>query len=224
MTACSGASRRRTICIDENGVWFHLNVAEGQKTGFYLDQRDNHLVVQKLARGRRVLDAFCYSGGFGLHAAKGGATTVECVDASESALSLARQNAGINGLENIEFVRADVFRHLDVLSQAGRRYDMIILDPPKFARSRSSIPEALRGYRRLITLAVRLLSQDGILVMCCCSGLITHEMLDELMGQIAAEEKRDLQILARLGAAPDHPISATCLESGYLKCYVCRVI
>jgi 23S rRNA (cytosine1962-C5)-methyltransferase len=210
--------------IDENGVSFLVNLQEGQKTGFYLDQSDNHLLIKKWANGRRVLDAFCYSGGFGLHAAKGGAAQVECVDSSEAALNLARENARVNGLSNVDFFKADVFRHLDSLSQAGRRFEMIILDPPKFARSRSSIPEALRGYRRLLTLAVQMSTAGAILVMCCCSGLITQEMLNELMGQIAAEEKRDIQILARTGAAPDHPISATCLESGYLKCYVCRVV
>jgi 23S rRNA (cytosine1962-C5)-methyltransferase len=212
------------LTIEENGLRFLVNLVEGQKTGYYLDQRDNRLAAAKLARGRTVLDVFCYTGGFGLHAARAGAAGVECVDVSEPALALARANAERNGITGLTFTRADVFDHLDRLEKEGRRYGMVILDPPKFARSRSSIPEALRGYRRLQTLAVRLLEPDGVLVTCCCSGLISGEMLEELLAQIAAHEKREVQILARFGQAPDHPVSATCLESSYLKCFISRVV
>jgi 23S rRNA (cytosine1962-C5)-methyltransferase len=212
------------LTIEENGLRFLVNLVEGQKTGYYLDQRDNRLAVARLARGRTVLDAFCYTGGFGLHAARAGAAGVECVDVSEPALALARANAERNGITGVTFTRADVFDHLDRLEKEGRRYGMVILDPPKFARSRSSIPEALRGYRRLQTLAVRLLGPDSILITCCCSGLITGGMLEELLAQIAAHEKRDVQILSRFGQAHDHPVSATCLESSYLKCFISRVV
>jgi 23S rRNA (cytosine1962-C5)-methyltransferase len=209
--------------IKEHGLRFRVHLAEGQKTGFYLDQRDNRRAVAPLAAGRRVLDAFCYTGGFGLHAARAGATAVLGVDQSEPALALARENAALNNLTNLTFERGDVFARLDALATAGERFGLVVLDPPKFARDRKAVDEALRGYRRLQTLAVRLLEPEGFLATCCCSGLITADMLEELLAQIAAEEKRDIQILQRRGPAPDHPVSASCLESHYLKCIIARV-
>ena len=211
------------VVIEEHGLRFRVNLAEGQKTGFYLDQRDNRRAVARLAAGRDVLDAFCYTGGFGLHAARAGARSVLGVDQSEPALALARENAALNGLENLEFVRGDVFAELDALAARGARFGLVVLDPPKFARDRRAVDEALRGYRRLQTLALRLLEPDGFLATCCCSGLITADMLEELLAQLAAEEKRDIQILERRGPSPDHPVSASCLESHYLKCLITRV-
>lgn len=212
------------VMIEENGLRFLVHLAEGQKTGYYLDQRDNRQAVSRLTRGRRVLDAFCYSGGFGLYAARAGAREVLGVDVSAPALELARQNAALNGLANLTFDRGDVFARLDALHQAGERFGVVVLDPPKFARARGAVEEALRGYRRLQTLAIRLLEPDGILVTCCCSGLITMNMLEDLLAQLAAEERRDVQILERRGQAPDHPVAVTCLESTYLKCLISRVL
>jgi 23S rRNA (cytosine1962-C5)-methyltransferase len=209
--------------IEENGLHFRVNLAEGQKTGFYLDQRDNRAAAARLAAGRRVLDAFCYSGGFGLYAARAGAAAVLGVDQSEPALALARANADRNGLANVAFERAEVFDRLDALAAAGERFGLVVLDPPKFARDRKAVEEALRGYRRLYALAVRLLAPEGFLVACCCSGLITADMLEELFAQIAADAKRDVQLLERRGPAPDHPVSASCRESHYLKCLIARV-
>jgi 23S rRNA (cytosine1962-C5)-methyltransferase len=211
------------VAIEEDGLRFLVNLAEGQKTGFYLDQRDNRQAVAPLAAGRRVLDAFCYSGGFGLHAARAGAPAVVGVDSSEPALELARANARLNGLENVQFVAADVFDHLGALAAAGERFGVVILDPPKFARAQGAVEEALRGYRRLQTLGLRLLEADGILVTCCCSGLITGDMLGELLAQLAVEERREVQSLERRGQAADHPVAVTCPESSYLKCLVSRV-
>jgi len=116
-----------------------------------------------------------------------------------------------------------VFDHLAALVAEGRRFGVIVLDPPKFARAKHAIPEALRGYRRLQTLALRLLDADGVLVTCCCTGLITMDMLDELLAQVAAEERRDVQILERHGQAADHPVAVSCLETNYLKCLIARV-
>jgi 23S rRNA (cytosine1962-C5)-methyltransferase len=219
-----GSLPAEPITIDESGLRFLVNLAEGQKTGFYLDQRDNRHAVARLAKGRRVLDAFCYSGGFGLHAARAGAESVLGLDQSEAALELARQNAQLNGLsDKVAFQRGDVFAELATLAEQGEKFGLIILDPPKFARARNAVDEALRGYRRLQALALRLLEPDGILVTCCCSGLITVDMLEDLLAQLSAETRRDVQILERRGPAPDHPVSVACRESHYLKCLITRV-
>jgi 23S rRNA (cytosine1962-C5)-methyltransferase len=211
------------VKVEEDGVKFLVNVAEGQKTGFYLDQRDNRKAVARLAVGRRVLDAFCYTGGFGLHAARAGAASVVGVDVSETALGLAAENAKLNGLENLTFEQADVFERLDALATAGERFGVVVLDPPKFARTHNAVEDALRGYRRLQQLGLRLLEPDGVLVVCCCSGLITMDMLADLLSQVAAEGRREVQILERRGQAADHPVSVACLESNYLKCVIARV-
>jgi 23S rRNA (cytosine1962-C5)-methyltransferase len=218
-----GETPTEPAVVEEDGLRLLVNVTEGQKTGFYLDQRDNRRAVAQLASGRRVLDAFCYTGGFGLHAARAGATEVVGVDGSEPALALARENARLNDLTNVAFVHEDAFAALDRLASAGERFGLVVLDPPKFARARDAVEEALRGYRRLQTLALRLLGPDGLLVTCCCSGLITADMLETLLAQLAAEERRDIQVLHRRGQAPDHPVAVTCPESNYLKCLICRV-
>jgi 23S rRNA (cytosine1962-C5)-methyltransferase len=212
------------IVIEENELRLQLNLTEGQKTGYYLDQRDNRQAVARLAIGRRMLDAFCYSGGFGLHAVRAGAASALGIDGSEAALALARTNAELNGLTKIAFEKADVFQRLDQLVEAHERFGVIVLDPPKFARSGSAVEDAMRGYRRLLVQALKLLEPDGILAMCCCSGLITREMLHELLAQEAAQIRRPLQILESRGAAADHPVSALCPETNYLKCVVCRVV
>ncbi|HTU93230.1 MAG TPA: class I SAM-dependent rRNA methyltransferase [Gemmataceae bacterium] len=218
-----GEAPAGSIEIQEGGVRFFVNLTEGQKTGFYLDQRDNRQAAASLTRDRRMLDAFCYTGGFGLHAARAGAVSVLGIDQSEPALQLARENARLNGLDNLTFVRGDVFDELDTLAGRGERFGVVVLDPPKFARARHAVEEALRGYRRLQTLALRLLEPHGFLVTCCCSGLISMAMLEDLLAQLAADEQRVVQILQRRGPAPDHPVSVSCLESHYLKCLIAHV-
>jgi 23S rRNA (cytosine1962-C5)-methyltransferase len=220
----SGQVPAEPVTIEEDGLRFRVQLTEGQKTGFYLDQRDNRRAVAAYATGRRVLDAFCYTGGFGLYAARAGASAVHGVDVSEPALALARENASLNELAHVSFVRADVFKHMSALVDAGERFGMVVLDPPKFARARHAVEEALRGYRRLHSLALHLLEGDGILVTCCCSGLITRDMLEELLARQSAQEGRRIQILEVRGQAPDHPVAATCPESNYLKCLICRVL
>ncbi|MBX7106009.1 MAG: class I SAM-dependent rRNA methyltransferase [Gemmataceae bacterium] len=212
------------VFIDDGVVRYRVDLREGQKTGFFLDQRANRLAVANYTSGRTVLDCFCYSGGFGLHAAKKGAISVEAVDISESALNLARENADLNGVRQIRFVKADIFDHLNALVRDGRKFGAVILDPPKFARTRKSLPDALRGYHSLLSNAVRLLEPDGVLVMCCCSGLISMSDIETVLARVAVDAGRDVQILERRGQDVDHPISVTCLETGYLKCLVCRVI
>jgi 23S rRNA (cytosine1962-C5)-methyltransferase len=211
------------VVVEEDGLRFLVSLSEGQKTGFYLDQRENRKAVARLATGRRVLDLFCYSGGFGLRAAHAGADAVLGIDISERALALARENARLNGLERVTFERGEVFDRLEALAAAGQRFGVVILDPPKFARNRSAVEEALRGYRRLQRLALRVLEPDGILVTCCCSGLIAPAMLTDLLAQLAVEVHRDIQLLESRGPAPDHPVAVTCLESQYLQCLISRV-
>jgi 23S rRNA (cytosine1962-C5)-methyltransferase len=217
-----GESPPPELIVTENGLKFAVNLTEGQKTGFYLDQRDNRAAVAKFCGGKRVLDAFSYSGGFGVYAAAAGASEVECVDASEAAIMLAMRNAELNGLTQISFVKNDVFHHLDELVKAGRKFDVVVLDPPKFARDKHSLPQALRGYRRLVQQGLKLLDRDGMLVKCCCTGLISMTDLEDLIAQTAIDEKRDFQLLDRRGAALDHPVSVTCREGTYLKCILGR--
>ncbi len=212
------------LVIDENGVRFLVNLAEGQKTGFYLDQRDNHLAAAKYAPGKRVLDAFCYTGGFGLHAANAGAAEVVGVDGSEQAIAFAQKNAELNGLPQCTYEKADVFKFLEEAVKARRKFDVVILDPPKFARSQNAIDTALSGYRRLEALSFLLLEPGGILVTCCCSGVVGLEQFEEVLAQVATEAKRSVQILERHGQPPDHPVSLACPETRYLKCLVARVL
>ncbi len=219
----TGEAPPAEVEFEENGLRFAVNLTEGQKTGYYLDQRDNRAAVAKLSAGRRVLDAFSYSGGFGLYAAKGGAAAVECVDASEPALKLAERNAVLNGLGQMTFTRADVFHYLGDLAGAGKKFDLVVLDPPKFARNRAAVPKALQGYRKLHQQAMKLLDRDGVLVSCCCTGLITSEMLEDVIAQVATDARRDVQLLERRGPSADHPVSVSCPETAYLKCVIARV-
>jgi 23S rRNA (cytosine1962-C5)-methyltransferase len=211
------------IVIEEKGLEFLVNLAEGQKTGSYLDQRENRAAAARYAKGRRVLDAFCYSGGFGLHAARAGAAEVLGIDSSAPGLDLARQNAERNRLANVSFAAAEVFDYLESAVRERQRFQMIVLDPPKFARKQEAVEKALAGYRRLQSLALMLLDPDGILVTCCCSGLIDMAMLEALLAQVATKTGRNVQILERRYQPADHPVAATCLDSSYLKCLIARV-
>ena len=221
-----GEAPPRPLVIRENGVQFSLDVAEGQKTGFFLDQRDNRRRVAEFARGHRVLDVCCYSGGFALNClVNGGASHVTGVDMSDSALALARSNAELNGVaDRLTLVKRDCFKALEEFATAGERFDIVILDPPKLARHRQGVDAALRGYYSLNRSALSLLKPGGILATCSCSGHVSSEMFVNTLAQAALHENRRLQILETRGAAADHPTSVTCLETNYLKCYLCRVV
>jgi 23S rRNA (cytosine1962-C5)-methyltransferase len=209
------------IFIIENNLKFGVDLREGQKTGYYLDQRDNRAAVARYAMGRRVLDVCCYAGGFSLNSAQN-ATEVLGIDASSKAVALATENARLNNIANVKFESGDAFATLDRLAAEGQRFGMIILDPPKFAHKRDRVDEALMAYHRLNRSAVDLLEPGGILVTCSCSGHVQREDFLDMLAGVAQRTGRDLQILEQRGAAPDHPVSATCLETEYLKCFICR--
>ena len=219
-----GTAAEGPIFVRENGLTFGVDLTEGQKTGYYLDQRDNRQAAARYARGRRVLDMFCYSGGFAVACAVGGgARSVLAVDSSSRATALAKGNADLNGAANVTVETADAFEKLDALRGAGERFGMVILDPPKFARSRATAEDALRAYHRINRVGVDLLEPGGILVTCSCSGSVSRDAFLEMLGGVAQRSGRPLQFLECRGAGPDHPVSASCLEGEYLKCVIARV-
>ena len=212
------------LVIEEHGVKYRVPIGHGQKTGFYLDQRENRLAAARLMKGRNVLDVCTYTGGFALAALHAGAASAIGIDGSEAAIDLAKQNAELNGFSGAKFQMGDCFDDLAQRVRAGERFDAVVLDPPKFAAGRRNIDAALRAYHRLNSDAIKLLPSGGILVTCCCSGSVdAHDFFEMLFG-VAQKSKRDIQVLAQRGASPDHPVSVTCRESAYLKCFICRVV
>jgi 23S rRNA (cytosine1962-C5)-methyltransferase len=219
-----GAEPGGPVFVVEHGLRFGVDLTEGQKTGFYLDQRDNRQAAAGYARGRRVLDMFSYSGGFALACAVAGrAASVLAVDTSAKATALVDANAALNGVATVTAETADAFEKLDSLAVAGERFGMVVLDPPKFARSRASLDDALRAYHRINRVACDLLEPGGILVTCSCSGSVSREDFLQMLAGVAQRAGRTLQLLEVRGAAADHPVSASCLEGEYLKCVIARV-
>ena len=219
-----GTAPEGPVFIREGSLSWGVDLTEGQKTGFYLDQRENRRAAALLARDRRVLDLFCYSGGFAVTCAiTGSARSVLAVDGSAKATTLARANADFNGAANVAVETADAFARIDSLAAAGEKFGMVILDPPKFARSRGAIEEALRAYHRINRVAVDLLEPGGILVTCSCSGSVSRDDFLEMLSAVAQRSGRQIAMLECRGAAPDHPVSASCLEGEYLKCVIARV-
>ena len=210
--------------IVENGLVYRVDLRTGQKTGFYLDQRVNRRQVAGYCRGKRVLDLFCFSGGFSLNASRAGAVTTLGVDSSAAAIELARQHATLNRLDQAEFQTGDVLEVLERLHSGGQKFDVVICDPPKYAKQAKDVEHALKGYLRLNMAALDVLEPGGILVTCSCSGLIGRELFADLIGTLAELSARPIQILDQRGQAPDHPVSASCLETEYLKCLICRVL
>jgi 23S rRNA (cytosine1962-C5)-methyltransferase len=219
-----GSAPTGPVFVAEHGLRFGVDLAEGQKTGYYLDQRDNRQAVARYARGRRVLDMFCYAGGFAVAAAvTGRAASVLAVDSSAKATALAKANADLNGAAQVAVETADAFEKLDALQSAGERFGMVVLDPPKFARSRASLDDALRAYHRINRVAVGLLEPGGMLVSCSCSGSVSRDDFLQMLAGVAQRARRPIQVLECRGAGPDHPVSASCLEGEYLKCVIARV-
>ncbi len=203
---------------------FRVDLRAGQKTGFFLDQRDNRALVQGLARGREVLDAFCYTGGFAIAAASGGAASVLALDSSAQALALARENLAANGLPEgaVEWREADVFKALRVLRDQGRRFDLVVLDPPKFAPTAALVERAARAYKDINLLGFKLLRPGGVLVSFSCSGAVGPELFQKILAGAALDAGVAARAEQRLMAAPDHPVSLSFPEGEYLKGLVCR--
>jgi len=220
-----GAVPPRPLFIEEHALLYGVDIVEGQKTGFFLDQRDNRRAFVRYIRGARVLDLCCYTAGFSMNALRhGGAREALAIDVSEAALTVARANAELNQLAGaIRFEKSDAFTALEALGEAGERFDCVVLDPPKLARHSRGIPEALRGYHSLNRLAIEVLVTNGVLVTCSCTGHVDRTMFEKMLAEAAHSARRSLQILETRSAAADHPTSVTCPENDYLKCYICRV-
>lgn len=210
--------------IVENGVHYMVDVKEGQKTGFFLDQKYNRLSIHKLCRGAKVLDCFTHTGSFALNAGIAGAESVLGVDASELGVKQAGKNAELNGLEDrVQFLCADVFDLLPELEKKGEKFDVIILDPPAFTKSRSSIKNAVKGYREINLRAMKLIKDGGFLATCSCSHFMSYELFTETIGQAARNVHKRLRQVEYRTQAPDHPILWAADESYYLKFYIFQV-
>ncbi|MEW6078134.1 MAG: class I SAM-dependent methyltransferase [Thermodesulfobacteriota bacterium] len=212
------------VPFEEGDLKFLADVVNGHKTGFYLDQRENRRLVSAFSRGAEVLNCFAYSGGFGLYALRGGAATLTNVETSGPALDLINRHLAANGLDNapVENEAADVFDLLRRYFREGRRFDLIVLDPPKFAESRSQINRAARGYKDIALLAFRLLRPGGVLFTFSCSGLMDPALFQKITADAALDAGRSARIIARMSQAEDHPVALCFPEGAYLKGLVCQ--
>lgn len=208
-----------TLIANENGVLYHVDVRNGHKTGFYVDQRENRALVAQYARDRDVLNCFCYTGGFSLAALKGGAKRVVSIDSSGDALALAQRNVAANGFDaaRAQWLDADAFKTLRRLVDEGERFDLIVLDPPKFAPTRDSVDRAARAYKDINLSGLKLLRPGGLLFTYSCSGAIDMDLFQKIVAGAAADAKVDARILKRLGAGVDHPLLTAFPEGEYLK-------
>jgi 23S rRNA (cytosine1962-C5)-methyltransferase len=198
---------------------FRVDVEQGQKTGFFLDQRENRQRLRALASGREVLDGFSYSGGFAIAALAGGAARVTALESSAAALEVAKENLAANPLDasKLEFVQADVFAHLRTLRDRGARFDMVILDPPKFAPTAAQARNAARAYKDINLLAFKLLAPGGLLATFSCSGGVPADLFQSIVAGAALDAGVEAQIIERFGAAADHPVALEFPEGDYLK-------
>jgi 23S rRNA (cytosine1962-C5)-methyltransferase len=212
-----------SVSVRMNGLSLTADLLHGQKTGIFLDQRENYLAAANYARGGKALDCFTSTGGFALHlAAK--CESVEAVDSSGPALSRARQNAAANGIANVDFREADVFEVLNGYNSARREFSLVVLDPPAFAKSRRNLEAATTAYKEINLRALRLLAPGGILVTCSCSHHLSEPAFLELIAQASLDSKRTLRVLERRTQSQDHPILLTVPETLYLKCLILEVL
>ena len=215
-----------TVIITENGIRYAVDYRNGQKTGFFLDQKYNRMAIRKIAAGRRVLDCFTHTGAFALNAAAAGAERVCAVDASADAAEQAKKNAALNGLEDrMDFLRADAFDLLTDMANAGRcDYDFIILDPPAFTKSRETVKNAVRGYKEINCKAMKLLPRGGYLATCSCSHFMTEELFVNMLHDAARDAEVSLRQVEARQQAADHPILWNVPETNYLKFYIFQVV
>ena len=213
------------VQIVENGVKYMVDVKGGQKTGFFLDQKYNRLAIHKLAKNARVLDCFTHTGSFALNAGIAGAAEVTGVDASELAIEQATENAALNGLsDSVKFICRDVFELLPELEEAGEKYDLVILDPPAFTKSRNSVKNAIKGYREINLRGMKLVKPGGFLATCSCSHFMDPELFAKTIGEAAKNVHRRLRQVEFRTQSPDHPILWAADESYYLKFYIFQVL
>lgn len=210
--------------IEENGVKYQVDVKDGQKTGFFLDQKYNRQSIHKLCKGAKVLDCFTHTGSFALNAGIAGASSVLGVDASQLGVDQATVNAKLNGLEDrVKFICADVFDLLPKLEEQGEKFDVVILDPPAFTKSRNSVKNAVKGYREINLRGMKLVKDGGYLATCSCSHFMTYELFTQTIGQAARNVHKRLRQVEFRTQAPDHPILWAADESYYLKFYIFQV-
>lgn len=218
----NGESTEAEFPITENGIRFQVDLLEGQKTGAFLDQRENRAAAANYASGRG-LDCFSFHGSFALHLASD-CDSVTAIDISEPAIERARSNAELNGIANIEFIDGNVFDKLRDYDDAGERFDTIVLDPPAFAKNRGAVASALRGYKEINLRALRILNPGGVLITCSCSYHVGEELFLEMLMEAARDAGRTVQIIEKRTQGRDHPILLTVPETYYLKCVVLRVM
>lgn len=212
------------VVIEENGVKYYVDVEDGQKTGFFLDQKYNRLAVRKLCKDAKVLDCFTHTGSFALNAGFAGAKSVLGVDASELAVGQATENAALNGLsDSVKFICEDVFELLPELERKGEKFDVVILDPPAFTKSRSSIKNAVKGYREINLRGMKLVKDGGFLATCSCSHFMDPELFTKTIAEAAKNVHKRLRQIEYRTQAPDHPILWDSSESLYLKFYIFQV-
>lgn len=213
------------VIITENNIKYDVDYINGQKTGFFLDQKYNRAAVAKIAKGKTVLDCFTHTGAFALNAAKGGAVSVTAVDISHDALECAKNNARLNGIDNMDFVAADVFDLLTEMSKSGRcPYDFIILDPPAFTKSSGTLKNAIRGYKEINLKAMKLLPRGGYLATCSCSHFMNDTYFCRMLHDAAADAGVSLRQIEARQQSPDHPILWNVPETDYLKFYIFQVV
>ena len=212
--------------IAENGICYEVDVENGQKTGFFLDQKYNRQAVMRISSGKRVLDCFTHTGSFALNAAKGGAQHVTAVDISETAIEMARKNAERNGLsDRMDFITADVFDLLpELIQKGGHPYDLIILDPPAFTKSRKTVQNAEKGYKEINYRAMRLLPRGGYLATASCSHFMPHALFEKMLKSAAKDAGVELRLIEQRAQGPDHPVLMNVPETDYLKFYLLQIV
>jgi 23S rRNA (cytosine1962-C5)-methyltransferase len=211
--------------IEEHGLRFRVDIMAGQKTGHFLDQKENHLLLKGISEGKRVLDCFSYSGSWGVHAAAFGATETLCLDVSERAAALVRANALLNGLDGrVRAEVCDAFERLASLRHEGRRFGVVVLDPPAFVKSKKALKEAEKGYLTVNRRGMELLEEGGYLITCTCSYHMGREPFRELLAQAARQAGRQMRVVGVRSQAPDHPVLLAVPETEYLKCFILQAV